>query len=361
MTIKRGLLFGKFAPLTKGHMSMIEHAAKKVSKLYLFLSYDQKFVDAQPEWIQPKLDLLSRLRDLKTFVDTYGIENIEVDFVDESNIPGYPEGGKAFADLIRAKQPFVKFDVAFSSEPEYGEYFAKYFPEAKHYVVDAERKKVNISATRVRENLRDNIQFINPYGRGRFVKRVAIVGVESTGKTTLTDKLAKHYVTRWTPEVGRIICEEEFHSSEFLMSRDDYLRVARKHREAEDEMTEFTVTPVVFSDTTNLITHFSAICADKAGVLDRTFTALSKEEGDNYYDLVLYLQPDVPWVKDPLRLQDTPQKRAETNCLLDMMIRQFYNNTKVFKIAGSDYEDRFNQAVAIVDKLLASPVFLETE
>ena len=46
MTITRGLIFGKFAPLTNGHIEFIRQAASQVSALYLFLSYDQKFVDA---------------------------------------------------------------------------------------------------------------------------------------------------------------------------------------------------------------------------------------------------------------------------------------------------------------------------
>lgn len=60
MTMTRGLIFGKFAPLTNGHIEFIRQAASQVGALYLFLSYDQKFVDAQPEWVRPKLGLADR-------------------------------------------------------------------------------------------------------------------------------------------------------------------------------------------------------------------------------------------------------------------------------------------------------------
>jgi nicotinamide riboside kinase len=35
------------------------------------------------------------------------------------------------------------------------------------------------------------------------VRRVAIVGTESTGKTTLAQQLAEHFQTVWVPEYGR--------------------------------------------------------------------------------------------------------------------------------------------------------------
>ena len=39
------------------------------------------------------------------------------------------------------------------------------------------------------------------------MKRVAIVGAESTGKTTLATALAEHYRTAWVPEFGRLYTE----------------------------------------------------------------------------------------------------------------------------------------------------------
>jgi HTH-type transcriptional repressor of NAD biosynthesis genes len=39
------------------------------------------------------------------------------------------------------------------------------------------------------------------------MKRVLIVGAESTGKTTLAIALAEHYQTTWVPEFGRLYTE----------------------------------------------------------------------------------------------------------------------------------------------------------
>lgn len=352
MTITRGLIFGKFAPLTNGHIEFIRQAASQVSALYLFLSYDQKFVDAQPEWIRPKLGLADRYRDLLDVIADEGLDNVKVDYVDESNIPGYPEGSAAYAKLIRAKQPFVKYDFAFSSEPEYESYFNEFFPEAKHIVVDAERKDVPISATMVRSDPYKYMEYIAWPARKRFTKRVAIVGVESTGKTTMAKHLAKLFKTEWIPEVGRLICENEYHGTESTMGRNEYLRVAYEHRRRENEVLEWAHRGVIFSDTTNLITHFSGICSGQLEHGDRLFQALNLEEGENFYDLILYLTPEVPWVADPLRLQDTPEKREETNRILECMVNYYYNKCQVVAIQGNSYKDRIKQAEEAVRKFM---------
>ena len=44
-----------------------------------------------------------------------------------------------------------KLDAVFGSEPDYGEYFKRAYPGAKHVIIDAERKKVPISATMIRK------------------------------------------------------------------------------------------------------------------------------------------------------------------------------------------------------------------
>lgn len=353
--MKVGLIFGKFAPLTAGHVNFIRMAVESgIDRLYLFLSFDQKFNDTQTPWMQKRLGLTQRLWDLKSLIEDSGLNHkVIVDYVDESNILGYPEGGKAYAELIRAKIPEGEvLTHAFSSEPEYTSYFSEYFPEVEHVVLDAERTAVDISATRIRTNLRDNFEYLSEQAKPRFVKRVAIIGVESTGKSTMTQCLENHYATTSTPEIGRDICEELFCGSEFLMDREAYLKVAMAHR-LEEHMNSNDAHVVHISDTTNLITHFSAICAGKVSYNDDMFMSLAIEEAHNFYDLVLFLSPEVEWVADPLRLQDTAGKRENTNTLLWDMVHDFYCAVPVVHITGTDYEDRINQAIKAIDKLLA--------
>jgi len=66
---------------------------------------------------------------------------------------------------------------------------------------------------------------------GDDVARVVFVGAESTGKSTLSEYLARAYGTVSVPEIGRFIWEEKGGK----LNADDYVEIAVKHRAAEDE------------------------------------------------------------------------------------------------------------------------------
>jgi nicotinamide riboside kinase len=61
-------------------------------------------------------------------------------------------------------------------------------------------------------------------------QRVVFVGAESTGKSTLSDYLARAYGTVSVPEIGRFIWEEK----QGQLDADDYVEIAVRHRAAED-------------------------------------------------------------------------------------------------------------------------------
>lgn len=67
--------------------------------------------------------------------------------------------------------------------------------------------------------------------RGNEVARIVFVGAESTGKSTLSEHLARAYDTVSVPEIGRYIWEEKGGR----LNADDYVEIAVKHRAAEDE------------------------------------------------------------------------------------------------------------------------------
>jgi nicotinamide riboside kinase len=63
------------------------------------------------------------------------------------------------------------------------------------------------------------------------VRKVVFVGAESTGKSSLAEFLAREYDTVSVPEIGRFIWEEK----QGRLDPDDYVEIAVKHRQAEDE------------------------------------------------------------------------------------------------------------------------------
>ena len=89
----------------------------------------------------------------------------------------------------------------FASE-EYGFRLAEVLG-ARYVPVDQARGRVDISATAVRADPMTNWEFIPPPVRPWFVRRVCLIGPESTGKTVLAERLARHFRTVWVAEYAR--------------------------------------------------------------------------------------------------------------------------------------------------------------
>src|SRR4051812_24372714 len=77
------------------------------------------------------------------------------------------------------------------------------------------------------------------------VKQIVIIGPESTGKSTLSESLAKHYDTVWCPEYAR----------EYLMKHgmgyryEDLLTIAKGQIAAEDALAAQARNGMLFVDT----------------------------------------------------------------------------------------------------------------
>ncbi len=124
-------------------------------------------------------------------------------------------------------------------------------------------------------------------------KRVAILGAESSGKSTLAAALADHYRTVWVPEYLR-----EFVDTRQRVPRsDEQFFIART--QVERETHAFALARrFLFCDTTPMMTAiYSRIYFD--GV-DQELAALVKSSTSSY-DVTLVTAPDCPWVADGLQ------------------------------------------------------------
>lgn len=332
-----GFLTGKFAPLHTGHIYFISKAATMVDKLYVVLSYDGKrFQD------DPRLSLKNRLLWLKTtFKD---LPHIKIVYVDETGLPAYPEGWHGWSMLVKQAIPQRLGDITkiFSSEPEYTEGFNKYWPNAEHVIIDAERKEVNISATEIRSNPFKYWSYLPSVVRRHYVKKVCIIGTESCGKTTLTKYLAKIYQTSWVEEYGRKFCEQDMCMDESLLQYDDYALIAARRYEEELEATK-TSNKILFADTNAFITNF--YCNLYEG---KVHPLVSEYEKLEKYDLTIILDNDVPWVADGLRKNSDS---STTKDLLEHMLESSNKTGKFVWVSGT-YEERLEHAITLIDREL---------
>lgn len=344
---KYGIIFGKFAPLTQGHINFINKSSLKCDKLYVFLSFDQKFVDKQKNRDKKILTLRNRLLWLKnTYKD---LDHIEILSVDETDLPSYPNGWQSYTDLIRSKMPIEFGDggAVFTSEPEYDENLKKYFPELTHEIIDFQRSEVSISATEIRNDIYKHWGMIPSVVRKEYTLKVCIIGTESSGKTTLVKYLAKQFNTSWVEEYGRKYCEENLFNDTSLLNYDDYINIAYQHKVLESEAYKNS-NKVTFVDSNAFITEFYHRL--QHGCKNEVVSAMAHREK---YDLIIYMSDEVEWKDDSIRIYKN--NRNDTKKFFENMLEEFPNQKEslVF-ISGKSYEDRFEAAKNEVYNLLES-------
>lgn len=88
------------------------------------------------------------------------------------------------------------------------------------------------------------------------VRMIVFVGAESTGKSTLAQHLAQRLGAGFVPEIGRFIWEEK----QGQLNADDYVEIAERHRDAEDEAVRQASSSWVFVDTNALTTLLLGLC-----------------------------------------------------------------------------------------------------
>jgi len=124
--------------------------------------------------------------------------------------------------------------------------------------------------------------------------KVAILGPESTGKSSLAKSLADHFETEWVPEYAREYIENLTEEYRY----EDVCNIAKKQIEQEKEYSAVSALKngFVFFDTELIITK--VWFEYKFGT---TPDFLKQQLSVGFFDYYLLCAPDLPWVPDPVR------------------------------------------------------------
>ncbi|UYZ59007.1 ATP-binding protein [Hymenobacter latericus] len=175
--------------------------------------------------------------------------------------------------------------------------------------------------------------------------RVALTGPESTGKTTLSQKLAEHYHTAWVPEYAREYLEtRQLGLSYTLADLEDIARGQLATEDAAVAAAERCRRPVVFCDTELLVIK---VWAEHA--FGQCPEWILQEIERRRYDLILLLGIDLPWQPDPLR--EHPHLRQY---FYDLYRSELTERLSNFAEIGGTFERRLDQSCFLIDELLRS-------
>ena len=168
------------------------------------------------------------------------------------------------------------------------------------------------------------------------MKKIVIIGPESTGKSTLTQQLATHYNTAWCPEFAREYLKENGTDYSF----EDLLNIARGQLVLEDNIATQAKNGFYFIDTDMYVMKVWCEVA-----FNNCHTWILKQIVARKYDLILLCDVDLPWIKDDLReYPDLNFRKKLFKMYQDLLINQ---GTKWAVISGS-YAERLQAALSII-------------
>ncbi|HYK76018.1 MAG TPA: ATP-binding protein [Daejeonella sp.] len=169
------------------------------------------------------------------------------------------------------------------------------------------------------------------------IRKIAIVGPESTGKSTISEQLAQHYQTVWVPEFAREYCQNLTEACTWQ----DEINMFYGQLELEKQLAP-QANKLLICDTTFItVKIWSEHMFGKAPqeVLDKL--------PDHFYDLYLLMDIDLPWEEDPLR--DFPHLREH---FLEIWHQELQMLQARYVVISGTEQQRLQNAIDAVDSFL---------
>lgn len=335
-----GLIIGDYMPIHMGHVNALMKASYMCDNLYIVLIYNN---EKEKKWCEEDnfKYIVPEVRTRWITQLTKDLENINILTVEEVVFKNKNTDASATIDNV-IKKVGVHIDMLFHSNIYYAKQIKKRFPKIEVLIDEYDLKKFSVSSKQIRKNgiikyWDDLPRIVRQY----FVKKVVIVGTESSGKSTLTRHLAKLYNTNYVEEFGRTLCED-LGGYEGIFTPDLFPYIAYGHKMSEFESIKNS-NKVLFIDTEIIVTqYFSELHSGRHIILD----IIAQE---NEYDLWIYLEPDIEWVEDGFRTYGNDESRVKNNIKLKKMLDA--RNIK-YEIVSGSYIERIRKAIKLVDDLL---------
>lgn len=335
---RTGLIVGKFAPLHRGHQHLIETAlADPAIDELLILAY------ANPDFapLMPSHRRARWIRRLYPSAKVYVPENPPPDSADDFTQREFVKGWLEWQG--------IRVDRVYTSEA-YGEGFARHIG-AEHVLVDLEREKFSISGSQIRQGLEPNhgqmlMQWVHPLVYRDLlhgpepVQKVVFLGAESTGKTTLTQRMAAEFQTEFVLEYGR----EYYEQKGGVMALEDYVHIAHQHRELEDKAVQVARLGgqgYVFIDTNALTTLFFSYYYHQNALPQ--LHRLADECQDRYHYLFVCAD-DIPFAQDGWRDNAIWRGRMQGLVLHDLDVRGLE-----YTVVHGTLQERVERVKAVIE------------
>lgn len=336
MQYKVGMYGGSFDPPHIGHMNCIIRAASVCEDLYVVLSFsrirDRIPMEHRYRWLYNSFKHMSHvhiilLEDAARTKEDYDTE----------------EAWESGRDEV-IWQIGKEVDVVFCGSDYRGT--NRYEKLYGCPVIYFDRNEFPVSSTEIARDPLGQWEYLPEIVRPYFVKKVLLIGGESTGKSTLAQNLALAFNTNFLHEVGRDVCDYAG-GNENLMIEEDFHEILLRHKLMEMEAVKNS-NRLLFVDTDALITKFfSHFLFSDPEVLARNDALADAIAAINRFELILFLEPTVEFVQDGTRNEKLLEDRTGYS---EQIKKLFDERGFTYYCISGDYLDRFMEAKELIHK-----------
>jgi NadR type nicotinamide-nucleotide adenylyltransferase len=167
------------------------------------------------------------------------------------------------------------------------------------------------------------------------IKKIALIGPESTGKTTLCESLAAHFKTVWVPEISR----NYIGALKRKYTLED-IEHCTKAQLTEEEKLKKKANGFLFCDSEMIIAK--VWCED---VFKTVPEWIEDKVNTNLYDLHLLMLPDIPFEQDNVR--ENPHRRE---FFYNWYKRELEDRNFPYEVIGGVGEERFMNSIVAISK-----------
>ncbi len=179
------------------------------------------------------------------------------------------------------------------------------------------------------------------------IKKVVVIGPESTGKSTLCKQLAEHYNSLCCPEFAREYLLQYGTNYTF----ENLLDIAKGQLHLEDKY-ELNVMNDELHNNNSTLFHDTDMIVMKVWceyVFGKCHQFILDEIEKRKYDLYLLCNIDLPWVKDSLREYPDEKPRQELFSIYKNILE---NQTTPWQLISGIGEARLQNAIEAVDSIM---------
>ncbi|WP_201606430.1 multifunctional transcriptional regulator/nicotinamide-nucleotide adenylyltransferase/ribosylnicotinamide kinase NadR [Psychrobacter okhotskensis] len=337
-----GLMIGHFEPLHLGQMRSILEAAGQAKTLHIVIM-------AHPS---PHPDFTITLQDKARWLQMAcaDLAFIHIHTTDQIELPLHEHFADVHIDVAVSNAKLQRLAEALALPEKTVLFVADNHPLAQSGIQEQLQMPVVTTSLQpefdsyaIARNPVAHWSALHPQARGDYTKTVAIVGGESSGKTTLVHKLANYYGASFALEMGRLYVGTDLGGSEIGLQYSDYGPIALNHAQAIREAAARATAPVTIVDTDFVTTQ--AFCEEYEG-RRHPFVAACVDEFR--LDYTIMLDNNTPWVDDGMRSLGTPEARGRfEQRLVDIFAR---HDIKPHIVDQPDYDARYQQALLYIDQ-----------